>query len=132
MFPAFIALISKPAVIAGVAIATCLAPILALPVFGWIGFASVGPIAGSWAAAIQAMIGNVAAGSVFAAIQSAAMGGALPAFVYVVFGAIGGVVGYVASVLGLAATGASFVASCFTAVTGLASGWMAIALGFFL
>lgn len=41
-----------------------------------IGFSASGPIAGSVAALAQAFVGNVAAGSTFAAVQSMAMGGA--------------------------------------------------------
>ncbi|RDB27540.1 hypothetical protein Hypma_003816 [Hypsizygus marmoreus] len=41
-----------------------------------IGFSAGGPIAGSIAAAWQASIGNVVAGSVFALLQSIAMTGA--------------------------------------------------------
>lgn len=44
-------------------------------ILGMIGFGTLGPIAGSLAAAIQASIGNVAAGSAFAIAQSVAMGG---------------------------------------------------------
>lgn len=40
------------------------------------GFSAVGPVAGSLAAGWQAGIGSVAAGSLFAFLQSAAMGGA--------------------------------------------------------
>lgn len=40
------------------------------------GFSAVGPVAGSFAAGWQAGIGSVAAGSLFAFLQSAAMGGA--------------------------------------------------------
>lgn len=42
---------------------------------GWMGFSSVGPVAGSMAAAAQSTAGNVAAGSTFANLQSMAMGG---------------------------------------------------------
>jgi hypothetical protein len=49
---------------------------VALPVLGPAGFAAVGPAAGSAAAAWQASIGVVHAGSLFAWCQSAAMGGA--------------------------------------------------------
>ncbi|KAH8113531.1 hypothetical protein DFH11DRAFT_1727544 [Phellopilus nigrolimitatus] len=56
-----------------------LAPVLAPPVLGLIGFGPAGPIAGSMAATIQAgMDGAVAAGGYFATAQSVAMGGALP------------------------------------------------------
>lgn len=49
---------------------------LAAPVLGWAGFTAAGPAAGSAAAAWQASIGSVQAGSLFAWCQSAAMGGA--------------------------------------------------------
>ena len=51
---------------------------------------------GGIAAAIQASIGNVVAGSAFAAAQSVAMGGALPAIGYVSAAAIGAGAGRVA------------------------------------
>lgn len=47
----------------------------------------------SIAAAIQAWIGNVAAGSLFAAAQSAAMGGGIPFIFSVIGGAITGILG---------------------------------------
>jgi len=53
-------------------------------------------ILGTFAAALQAGIGNVAAGSLFAAAQAATMGGGIP----VLFSIIGGVV---TGVLGVAA-----------------------------
>ena len=46
-----------------------------MPVLGAVGFTSAGPAAGSAAAAWQASIGAVKAGSLFAWCQSAAMGG---------------------------------------------------------
>lgn len=49
---------------------------LTIPVLGAIGFTVAGPAAGSAAAAWQAWIGAVQAGSLFAWCQSAAMGGA--------------------------------------------------------
>jgi hypothetical protein len=52
------------------------ASIIALPILGAVGFTAAGPAAGSAAAAWQASIGLVEAGSVFAWCQSAAMGGA--------------------------------------------------------
>ena len=48
---------------------------------------------GTFAAAAQAGIGNVVAGSLFATVQSAAMGGAIPALAYVVGGAVTGLLG---------------------------------------
>ena len=48
----------------------------AVPVLGLVGFASTGPAPGSAAAAWQASIGVVRAGSLFSWCQSAAMGGA--------------------------------------------------------
>jgi len=72
-----------------------LAPIVASAgLLAW-GIGSAGPIAGSMAAAFQASVGNVIAGSVFAFCQSIAMGG-LSAFGY----AVGGVVGGAISLLG--------------------------------
>ncbi|KAF2865081.1 hypothetical protein BDV95DRAFT_456288, partial [Massariosphaeria phaeospora] len=44
-------------------------------ILGAIGFSSAGPVVGSLAAAIQAQIGLVGAGSLFAIVQSAAMAG---------------------------------------------------------
>jgi hypothetical protein len=46
------------------------------PVLGAVGFTAAGPAAGSAAAAWQASMGAVQAGSLFAWCQSAAMGGA--------------------------------------------------------
>ena len=47
-----------------------------------IGFSSAGPVAGSLAAIWQSSIGFVAAGSPFAFLQSAAMGGAAAGWIY--------------------------------------------------
>src|SRR5438046_95423 len=52
-------------------------PITVPATLGAAGFAATGPALGSFAAAWQASIGSVAAGSVFSWLQSAAMGGAL-------------------------------------------------------
>jgi Interferon-induced 6-16 family len=60
-------------VIGGLSILTAA---VALPVLGAVGFTAAGPAAGSAAAAWQASIGLVEAGSFFAWCQSAAMGGA--------------------------------------------------------
>ncbi|KAK0636470.1 hypothetical protein B0T17DRAFT_519208 [Bombardia bombarda] len=49
--------------------------ILMSPLLGLAGFGANGVIGGSIAAGIQAMIGNVAAGSAFATLTSAGMGG---------------------------------------------------------
>ncbi|KAG6258480.1 hypothetical protein E4U49_006298 [Claviceps purpurea] len=60
---------------AGVLVAA--APGLAVvPALGGLGFGGLGPVAASAAAGIQSGIGNVAAGSLFATLQSAGMGGA--------------------------------------------------------
>ncbi|KAI9441746.1 hypothetical protein H4582DRAFT_2073887 [Lactarius indigo] len=56
---------------------------------GVVGFSAAGPVAGSVAAGIQAGIGNVAAGSLFAAAQSVAMGGTLSGVVTAVGTTIG-------------------------------------------
>ncbi|KAG6212531.1 hypothetical protein E4U35_004838 [Claviceps purpurea] len=50
--------------------------LIAAPMLGLLGFGSLGPGAGTVAALIQSLIGNVAAGSLFAILQSAGMGGA--------------------------------------------------------
>ncbi|KAI9763893.1 MAG: hypothetical protein M1840_009005 [Geoglossum simile] len=60
-------------VVGGLSILTA---VIALPVLGAVGFTAAGPVAGTAAAAWQASIGLVEAGSFFAWCQSAAMGGA--------------------------------------------------------
>ncbi|KAK6537455.1 hypothetical protein TWF694_011641 [Orbilia ellipsospora] len=60
---------------------------------GGLGFAATGPVAGSAAAAWQASIGNVAAGSLFSLVQSISMTGIAPAIgtgIGVVAGPVGG------------------------------------------
>ena len=64
------------------------------------GFSSIGPVAGSAAAAWQASMGSVAAGSLFAFLQSAAMGGAAMG----VFVGVGAAGGGIAITAGLAAS----------------------------
>ena len=49
-----------------------------LPIAGLLGFSAAGPVAGSLAAGAQAYVGNVAAGSVFAAVQALAMAAPTP------------------------------------------------------
>ncbi|KAI5900242.1 uncharacterized protein SCHCODRAFT_01168136 [Schizophyllum commune H4-8] len=80
--------------IGGGALTAILMPILGPAMLGVIGFGSAGIVAGSLAALIQASIGNVAAGSVFAALQAAGATGTIPA---------AGV--HIAGVVGTAATG---------------------------
>ncbi|KAI0037899.1 hypothetical protein FA95DRAFT_1568002 [Auriscalpium vulgare] len=63
---------------AGLAIGAVLTPIAAPAVVGLWGFGAAGPVAGTAAAAAQAGIGNVVAGSSFAVLQSIGMGGAVP------------------------------------------------------
>lgn len=67
-------------------------------ILGAIGFSGIGPVAGSIAAAWQASIGSVIAGSFFSILQSAAMGGAAMSIIAGI-GALGGVV---AAAVGLA------------------------------
>ena len=69
----------KEAVFALLCIVTMLTVPVILPA---IGFGAVGPAAGSLAAAWQSSIGIVAAGSPFAFLQSAAMGGAAAGVIY--------------------------------------------------
>lgn len=69
------------------------APMAAVaPALGLAGFSSGGIVGGSIAAGAQAGIGSVAAGSTFATLQSAAMGGYGVAAVAGVVQAIGGVI----------------------------------------
>ncbi|KAI1261478.1 hypothetical protein F5Y18DRAFT_198848 [Xylariaceae sp. FL1019] len=65
---------------------------VAAPVLGVLGFGAAGPVAGGIAAGVQAGVGNVVAPSVFATLQSAAMGGYGAAVVGGVVQAAGGVV----------------------------------------
>lgn len=51
---------------------------IGVPLLGAIGFSAAGPVAGSMAAGAQAFVGNVAAGSFFAAAQAAAMAPVTP------------------------------------------------------
>jgi hypothetical protein len=91
-----------------------LTPVLAPALLGILGFGAIGPVAGKFppqaevasntverqgtlAALIQALIGNVAAGSAFAIAQSIAMGGAVPAVVSAICAALGVGVGAAAA-----------------------------------
>jgi len=56
-------------------------------------------ILGTLAAGIQSGIGNVAAGSLFATVQGAAMGAGTPVVAQAVGGAVTGVVGFVVAAL---------------------------------
>lgn len=60
-------------------------------ILGAIGFSAAGPVAGSIAAGWQASIGSVVAGSLFAFLQSAAMGGAAIGL-FTGIGAVGGLI----------------------------------------
>ncbi|PCH38591.1 hypothetical protein WOLCODRAFT_64885 [Wolfiporia cocos MD-104 SS10] len=62
----------------GAVLAAFTFPVVAPLALVVVGFSAAGPVAGSIAAGIQACIGNVAAGSLFAVCQSVAMGGAIP------------------------------------------------------
>ncbi len=64
-----------------------------------VGFGSLGPVAGTTAAAWQASIGNAAAGGLFATLQSAGMGGAAA------LGAVVGISAVGAGVIGLGGVG---------------------------
>ncbi|KAF2091847.1 hypothetical protein K490DRAFT_20123, partial [Saccharata proteae CBS 121410] len=50
-------------------------PAVLAPFLSALGFTATGPAAGSLAAAIQSIMGSVQAGSLFAILQSAGMGG---------------------------------------------------------
>ena len=69
-------------------VSTCILPVL--------GFSAAGPVAGSIAAGWQSSIGLVSAGSLFALLQSAAMGGAAMMGI-VGFGLFGAVVASLAA-----------------------------------
>ncbi|EPS97650.1 hypothetical protein FOMPIDRAFT_1024944 [Fomitopsis schrenkii] len=77
------------------------APFLAGPALGLLGFSAAGPVAGGIAAGIQAGMGNIAAGSLFAGAQAIAMGGSLPAIGYAGAGAVAGAAGAVGTWLGV-------------------------------
>ena len=85
-------------VVGGAAVGLVAAPLLTTAAIGAVGFGAAGPIAGTAAAAWQASIGNVAAGSMFSLFQSAAIGGAGA-------GVVGGISAAAGSIVG-AATGA--------------------------
>lgn len=59
-------------------------------------------MSGSLAAALHAGIGNVVAGSLFAAAQTAAMGSGIPVLISVIGGAITGILGATAAAVGWA------------------------------
>lgn len=99
-------------VAAGVVGSVLVAPVVAPLAVGALGFSAAGPIAGAYlqfsayiiptnasvmagtfAAATQAGIGNVVAGSLFAGAQSVAMGGALPVIGSTIAGVISGTAG---------------------------------------
>jgi hypothetical protein len=104
--------------IVGAVISTVAIPFAAPVLLGAVGFGALGPVAGSalpgdlekrsltchltgtTAAVIQAGIGNVAAGSLFAGAQAVAMGAAVPALGYAIGTPVGGaIVALAASVL---------------------------------
>ena len=100
---------------AGAGTSAVLVPFLAPVALGLVGFGAAGPVAGEFppewcgiirsahtnklelvgsiAAGVQAGIGNVVAGSLFAGAQSVAMGGALPGAITAVSSAVSGVTG---------------------------------------
>ncbi|KAI1818671.1 hypothetical protein GGS20DRAFT_581425 [Poronia punctata] len=70
------------------------APVLMGPVLGAVGFSTVGPVAGSWAASLMS---SGAVGPVYSLVQSAAMGGYGVAGVTSMFSGAGAVAGALAS-----------------------------------
>ncbi|KAK0430687.1 hypothetical protein EV421DRAFT_1899384 [Armillaria borealis] len=82
-------------IIGGVIVGIALTPVILPPALGLLGFGAAGPVAGGLAAVAQSGMGNVAAGGLFALLQSIAMGGSIPAIVYIIPGAvIGGIAGW--------------------------------------
>ena len=105
----------------GIISGVILLPLVAQSILTLIGFSAIGPVAGkphsdtrphvvwspcthasmkyagSIAASIQAAIGNVASGSLFAALQSFAMSGAFGGVLSAVGGVVGGILGAIAS-----------------------------------
>ncbi|KAF2737572.1 hypothetical protein EJ04DRAFT_430640 [Polyplosphaeria fusca] len=72
-------IVKNPKQTASIAASVLVPPIAAaaaVPIIAGVGFSATGVVAGSTAAAMQASIGNVAAGSMFAFMQSAGAGGA--------------------------------------------------------
>ncbi|KAI1328027.1 hypothetical protein F5Y16DRAFT_369867 [Xylariaceae sp. FL0255] len=85
----------------GAGTALVVAPMaVAAPVLGLVGFGSLGPVAGSAAVAAQSGMGSVVAPSLFATLQSAAMGGY---GVAAVAGTVQGAGGLIASSAGASA-----------------------------
>ena len=74
-----------------IGITLCALALAAPAILGAIGFSAAGPVAGSIAAGWQASMGSVVAGSLFAFLQSAAMGGAA-AGIFAGIGALGAAV----------------------------------------
>jgi hypothetical protein len=86
----------KPAIVVGAVAGGILATPLVVPVaLGTVGFSSTGVVGGSIAAGLQAQVGNVVAGSAFAACQSMAMGGSFSSVATVASGTAGGLIGFV-------------------------------------
>ncbi len=121
----------------GAIVGALLTPVALIAGLGAIGFSAVGPIAGkfpkpsvTWhstlrnilgsiAAVLQAGIGSVVAGSLFAVAQSIAMGGAIPAAVIAAGAGITGI---------MAAAAASF-GSCFLFTGAAAASAVGIGIG---
>jgi len=131
--------------IGAAAVTAILIPILSPVFLSTLGFSAVGPVAGTseiptlrphrlhkkpnfsastdWntlsgtaAAAIQAGIGNVAAGTLFATIQSIAMGGAIPAIFTAISAGITGITAAVAVTVGLGSSLHSMGAAAASAI----------------
>jgi len=78
-----------------------LAPVVTGGVLGAVGFGAGGVVAGSAAAGIQAGMGNIAGGSLFALAQSIGAGASLPPVLSAVGGVIGASVGSASSKLSI-------------------------------
>jgi hypothetical protein len=93
------AITGQPLVVGGAVAGAALAPIIIPSFLGGVGFTTGGVAAASWASVVQASIGNVAGGSLFAVAQSVGAGGALPAAGWLVGTGLGALAGLLAKLM---------------------------------
>jgi hypothetical protein len=103
-----------------------LTPFILPLLLGAVGFGAGGVVAGSWAAAIHALIGNVAGGSLFALCQAIGAGAVVPFLGYVA-GAVGATALMEALRMVMRSTLAAHIAGMArgwaTHIAGIAGGW---------